>query len=99
MRAFPNMSRTSEQKVQNTPVVVRAYGDEPVKLLVRAHHGQAVELVFEDRDVVVVFPAADVHRFTQDAMAKLKDAHKKGDRGRLNELWEKTPRLEQEEVA
>jgi hypothetical protein len=90
------MSRTLERKVQNFAAMVRAYGDEPVSLLVRTHLGRAVELEFAEGGNTVIFPADDVYCFDERLFAELRNAFQTGDRARLVASWHRARRFDTE---
>ena len=70
-----------------TPVVVRAYGDEPVELLAVGERPGYVEVTRQGTGVSIGFPVAYVYEYSAQLVADLRDAYAAGDHDRLHRLW------------
>ncbi len=80
----------SSVKSKNPPdVLVRAFGNEPLRLLAVAAHGHLVAVVGRDPNNPVYFPAVDVFTFNAKLFARLRAAFESKAVGDLAALWSK----------
>lgn len=71
------------------PVMVRAYGDRPVRLTAVGVRGAAVDTIGADESRPMPFRVDRVFRFDGDLYRDLWLAFDAGDRVRLEELWDR----------
>ncbi len=83
----------------NINVVVRAFGDEPVKLAARSIWGEAVEVIGDNPNRSGFFPVASVFCFDEKLFRLLKTAFDQNDRKRLIDLWNKAAKFADEPKA
>lgn len=79
------MSSLEHASVQNRTVLVRAFGDEPLKLMARGLHDGVVEL--DLGDATALFPPADVFPFDAGLFSRLRKAYGSGNKSELGRLW------------
>lgn len=70
-------------------VMVRAFQDEPVRLVAVAGNSVRVEVAGASQDVTLRFPASYVYDFDPNLFKELKDAWDRRDSGVLKSLWRK----------
>jgi hypothetical protein len=68
-------------------VMVRAFGNEPVKLRALGFLEGAVRVAGNDDNKTVGFPSEDVFRFDTSLFEKLKAAYRKSNLQQLISLW------------
>jgi hypothetical protein len=71
-------------------VIVRAFGDEPVKLMVVGRRGRSVLVAGRDGGHTVGFPSQYVYQFDAEQYNLLRGAWERGDRRALLSLWRET---------
>jgi hypothetical protein len=76
-----------------TAVMVRAYGEESVRLWALNIGDGVVEATGEDRAASMVFPAEDVFKFEASLFAQLKGAYEDQSTERLRSLWSRAQRF------
>jgi hypothetical protein len=84
------LSRVNE--VGTDAVIVRAYGDEPVKLIAVSREAGAVLVTGIGGGKSIGFPSRDVYHFAADVYAALLDAYDSGDRQALLSRWQEAVR-------
>jgi hypothetical protein len=67
--------------------MVRAFGDEPVKLLANPVNAKVVEVASLDGEVTCGFAPAFVYEYDERAYRALVAAYERGDAGSLRSLW------------
>jgi hypothetical protein len=75
----------------NPPVIVRAWGDEPVKVFLYAIENNRCIVGASDGVRTLSLPADQVFYFDVDRLTSLSTAFQQGDRRKLGELWAKIP--------
>lgn len=75
--------------VEREKVIVRAYGDEPVRLKAIAVRAGRVEVARTDESKSMLYWSALVYRFTPDLFEQLRDAYNAKDTVALRALWQK----------
>lgn len=74
-------------KVGNTPVMVRAFEDEPVKLVAVSTIGRIVEVGPPNSAITIGFPRSYVYEYAPDLYNELRAAWDRKDAGVLASLW------------
>jgi hypothetical protein len=77
----------STGKQEKIIVIVRALGDEPVKLNALSEHDGAIEVCGDNEELSLGFNAANVYSFDDGLFQKLRRAYSRSEHSRLNELW------------
>lgn len=85
---------------QNSPdvtdfvtVIIRAYGDEPVRLKVVGCDGRVVDVIGEVQGDPVSFPIQWAYVDDERTYGMLLDAHEAGDFAKLRTLWKSAGRF------
>ena len=73
-------------------VIVRAFGDEPVRLIAGVRYGAYVIVMNADMDAAIGFPLSRVYRDDEDTFRALERAHKAGDGQALTHIWKAAER-------
>ena len=74
-------------------VIVRGYGDEPVRLQAVGYDGKTVEVVGDDPNQSVNFPVQWIYADRKHTYESLKAAYEAGDSARLSALWKSADRF------
>jgi hypothetical protein len=72
---------------QNSIVIGRAYGDEPIKLIAVSDWGSAIEVKREGDIGSIGFRKEALYRFDRSLFEKLCEAFKEKDQKALMRLW------------
>lgn len=76
----------------NFAVIVRAYGDEPVRLIAIEKRGRTVLVARTVSGATVGFPSENVYSFEAQRYRDLRIAFETGDRDALLSLWREAGR-------
>jgi hypothetical protein len=71
----------------NGPVIVRAYGDEPVQMYVKSFDSQTAELHQAGSSVTIHLPMVYVYQFDEATFANLTEAWSRKDPDVLAAAW------------
>lgn len=71
------------------PVIIRAFGEEPVQLMAVSVRDGAVDAVGSDESRPMPFRVDFVYRFDKKLFRDLRQAYEAGDGERLSRLWKK----------
>lgn len=95
------MSTTSKvRRPRNSPsVIVRSFGDVPVKLLAIRRCGRSIEVIGPDAKKPIYLRIRDVYTFDESTFDRLKTAADKGDNAGLNSLWAAAPPFRPAELS
>jgi hypothetical protein len=83
----------TQAELSEKEIIVRAYGDEPVRLHAVGSRGDVVEVAGQDREKRIGFPPNDVYEFDRNLFDHLRSAFVDNDRAKLRELWAKAVRF------
>lgn len=74
---------------QKRLAIGRAFGNEPIKLVILRDRGAAIEVIGEDEaeDRAIGFRKDWLYSFKPGLFARLRSAYQAGDSGQLSELW------------
>ena len=75
----------------NSSVIVRAYGDEPVVLQARSCKDGRVEVVGSDESKPISLPQDAIFSYSLTVFDRLKEAYVRGDSESLAHLWQTAP--------
>lgn len=78
---------------QSVTVIIRAYGNEPVRLRAIRYDEKMVEVIGADPDKPVCFPIQWVYSDNEETYKKLLAAYEAGDAERLLMLWKTVTRF------
>jgi len=73
------------------PVIVRAWGDEPVRLLLYRVDNKRCYVGSESSKKPIGIPKSEVFGFDMDRFSSLLVAFRQGDKRKLGELWANMP--------
>ena len=79
-------------------VMVRAFKEEPVRLLAVGLRNETVEVSGEDRSASIFFPLGSVYRFDERLFRQLHSAYIAHDNKRLRRLWSEAERFDTAEI-
>ena len=71
------------------PVIIRGYGNEPVRLRATSVRDGVVEAVGADEDSPMGFPSEDVFQFDVGLFKKLRTAYAAGESQAVIDLWKR----------
>jgi hypothetical protein len=77
----------SQQNKENSQVIVRAYGGEPVRLCCVARDGDVVEVSGSDPGKTLALPRQLVISFNQFVFDRLEKAFRTGEPHAIDEAW------------
>jgi hypothetical protein len=77
-------------------VIIRAFGDEPVKLRPVAVREGAIDVVGSDEATPMPFHRDRAYRFEEAVFEELRSAYETGEGERLHRLWEQARRFDSE---
>jgi hypothetical protein len=75
-------------------VIIRARGDEPVRLRAVAVRGKAVDVVGSDESTPMPFHLEKAYHFDRDLFGNLRAAYEGGEAQKLAVLWERAVPLD-----
>jgi hypothetical protein len=75
--------------------IIRAYGNEPVRLNVAGSDGVTIDVFGNDSNQIVSFPIQWAYKDNEDKYAELTAAYKIGDSEKLIELWKSARRFDE----
>jgi len=78
-------------RAERPPVIARAWGDEPVKLLLYKIENNRCFVGSENTERPIGLPVNEVFCFDEDRFSSLCTAFQQGDKRKLGELWANIP--------
>ena len=84
---YPRVGQAEGHKVGKPQVMVRAFEDEPVRLVAVSTKGDTVEVAAEGSLVTIGFPMSYVYEYLPDLYRKLREAWDRRDSVVLKSLW------------
>jgi hypothetical protein len=91
MQENNNSDRGSKIRAAKPPVIVRAWGDEPVKLVLYRIDNKRCYVGLETSKAPIGLPVDQVFVFDVDRFYRLSTVFQQGDVGKLAELWAGIP--------
>lgn len=79
---------------QFVTAIIRAFGDEPVRLRVLRVQGRVIEVFNEDPGLALGVSPVLVYEDNDGVYAELREAYNKKDTKRLTKLWSEAPHFD-----
>jgi hypothetical protein len=89
--AVGGIMQDNNGRALNPPVIVRAWGDEPVRLFLHRIDNKRCYVGNETSKSPIGLPEDQVFAFDVDRFARLSTAFQQGDVDKLGELWANIP--------
>ena len=87
----PNQATQASLRPFVRPVLIRAYGDEPIRAIALSVRRGVVRITRSAGATEIDFPSDSVYRFTSRRYSELVKAFTSGKRAALVSLWKATP--------
>jgi len=84
-------TQENNTRAEHPPVIVRAWGDQPVKLVLHAIENNRCVVGSTNGTRTLSLPTEQVFYFNVDRFNALSTAFQQGDKRKLGELWENIP--------
>ena len=86
---------TVGRNVGHMLVIVRSYGDEPVRMVALQDLGNAVEVAREGSDVSIDINRIYVYEYSDEAFHRLSEAFRSGDTSLVRSAWKSATPISQ----